>query len=101
MLHLRGTILSVAQVIFSLESVAERSVECVEFCGWQGMMRRNSLAIATIRNAARRKRQRAIQIVAAPPEGELSIPIKCYAYQHINTLFRRSTTEPRLSARYR
>jgi len=59
-------------------------------------MRSNSLPIATIRNAARRKRQRAIQVVATHPAGELSKTIKQDVDQNVNTSSKRSTAESRI-----
>jgi len=58
-------------------------------------MRSNSLPIATIRNAARRKRQRAIQVVATHPAGELAKTIKQDVDQNVNTSSKRSTAESR------
>ena len=78
---------------FNLESAVERFVECVEFCDWQGAMRSNSLPIATIRNAARHKRQRAIQAVATHPADELSISREHDIHQQVNTFSKRSTAE--------
>ena len=79
-----------------LESVVERPVERVEFCDWQGAMRSNSLPIATIRNAARCKRQRALQVVATHPTDELSISIKHDIHQQVNISSKRSTAESRI-----
>jgi len=46
-------------------------------------------------NAARRKRQRAIQVVATHPAGELSKTIKQDVDQNVNTSSKRSTAESR------
>ena len=97
---------------FILESAVERPVECVGFCDWRGAMRTrpwmaegrttqeqlssNSLPIATIRNAARRKKQRAIQVVATHPAGELAKTIKQDVDQNVNTSSKRSTAESRV-----
>jgi len=81
----------------NLESAVERPVECVGFCDWRGAMRSNSLPIATIRNAARRKRQRAIQVVATHPAGKLSKTIKQDVDQNVNTSSKRSTAESRIN----
>jgi len=48
-------------------------------------------------NAARRKRQRAIQVVATHPAGELSKTIKQDVDQNVNTSSKRSTAESRLN----
>jgi len=47
-------------------------------------------------NAARRKRQRAIQVVATHPAGELSKTIKLDVDQNVNTSSKRSTAESRI-----
>ena len=60
-------------------------------------MRSNSLPIATIRNAASHKIQRAIQVVATHPAGELSKTIKQDVEQNVNTSSKRSTAESRLN----
>ena len=77
-------------------------------------MRSNSLPIATIRivqdvpvsrstgraratNAARRKRQRAIQVVATHPAAELSKTIKQDVDQNVNTSSKRSTADSSLN----
>jgi len=62
-------------------------------------MRSNSLPIATIHNAARRKRQRAIQVVATHPAGKLSKTIKQDVDQNVNTSPKRSTAESRFNGR--
>jgi len=62
----------------------------------QEQLSSNSLPIATIRNAARRKRQRAIQVVATHPTDELSISREHAIYQNVNTSSKRSTAESRL-----
>lgn len=59
-------------------------------------MRSNSEPIATIRNAARYKIQRAIQVVAIYPLGEISRAMKHFTHQHINTFSKRSTAESRI-----
>jgi len=99
---------------FNLESAVERPVECVGFCDWRGAMRSNSLLLrrfalykdvpvsrstgrARATNAARRKRQRAIQVVATHPAGELSKTIKQDVDQNVNTSSKRSTAESRFN----
>ena len=57
------------------------------------MSRSTGRARAT--NAARRKRQRAIQVVATHPAGELSKTIKQDVDQNVNTSSKRSTAESR------
>jgi len=61
----------------------------------QEQLSSNSLPIATIRNAARRKRQRAIQVVATHPAGEFSISIEHDIHQQVNTPSKRSTAGSR------
>jgi len=68
----------------------------VAFCGWQGVMRRNSRPIATIRNAARRKMQRAIQAVATRPQGEPGGPLNLLNHQHLDSASKRSTAKSRI-----
>jgi len=80
----------------------------------QEQLSSNSLPIATIRivqdvpvsrstgraratNAARRKRQRAIQVVATHPAGEFSISIEHDIHQHVNASSKRSTAESRFN----
>jgi len=67
----------------------------------QEQLSSNSLPIATIRNAARRKRQRAIHVVATHPAGELSKTIKQDVDQNVNTSSKRSTAESRLNIAFK
>jgi len=80
---------------FNLDSAVERPVAGVAFFGWQGAMRRNSPPIATIRNAARRKMQRAIQVVATHPQGEPGGPLNLFSHQHLDSASKRSTAKSR------
>jgi len=61
----------------------------------QKQLSSNSLPIATIRNAARHKRQRAIQVVATHPADELSISREHDIHRQVNTSSKRSTAESR------
>jgi len=61
----------------------------------QEQLSSNSLPLATIRNAAKHKRQRAIQVVATHPADELSISREYDIHQQVNTSSKRSTAESR------
>jgi len=65
----------------------------------QEQLSSNSLPIATIHNATRRKRQRAIQVVATHPAADLSKTIKQDVDQNVNTSSKRSTAESRFNGR--
>ncbi len=57
--------------IIILKSAVERHAECVFYRDWQGVMRKNSRPIVTIRNTASRDKKRALRVVAAHPTGKL------------------------------
>ncbi len=57
----------------------------------------NRWLIATIRNAARCKRQRALHAVATHPAGELFLSIEHDIHQQVNTSSKQSTAESRFN----
>jgi len=65
--------------------------------GDAGVVSSNRLPIATICNAARHKKQRALHAVATHPAGEFFISIEHDIHQQVNTSSKRSTTESRLN----
>jgi hypothetical protein len=58
---------------------------------------REAQGCARAANAARRKMQRAIQVVAAHPIGEPSKTIKHYIYLNVSRCSKRSTVESRIT----